>query len=118
MRSTNLVIFLALLNVAAGIFAVAAPVNVTVSTGASGEIDATGEALADREISRPASGELIGSFLGLADLIERLRNIIFYGPEMLRALGAPAILVDGFEGVLLFVMLFDVAEAVTGRGLS
>jgi len=44
MRSTNLVIFLALLNVAAGIFAVAAPVDVTVSTGASGEIDATGPA--------------------------------------------------------------------------
>jgi len=37
---------------------------------------------------------------------------------MLRNLGAPGLLVTGFETVLIFVLGFDVAEAITGRRLS
>jgi hypothetical protein len=118
MRSTNLVIFLVLLNVSAGIVAVASPVDVDPLTGGDQEIDNTAGEVEDRNVSRRGSGELIGSFLGLGGLIRDVGTVIFYGPEMLRNLGAPGLLVSGFEVVLIFVMGFDVAEAITGRRLS
>jgi len=118
MRSTNLVIFLVLLNVSAGIIAAAAPVPVDPLVGGDKEIDDTSGDVEDRNVSRRGSGELIGSFLGLGGLIRDIGTIIFYGPEMLRNLGAPALLITGFETVLVFVVGFDVAEAITGRVLS
>lgn len=118
MRSTNLVIFLVLLNVSAGIVAVAAPVDVDVLTGGDQKIDDTAGEVENRNVSRRGSGELIGSFLGLGTVIQTIGTVIFYGPEMLRNLGAPGLLVSGFEVVLVFVLGFDVAEAITGRQLS
>lgn len=118
MRSTNLVIFLVLLNVSAGVVAVAAPVDVDPLVGGQQEIDQTAGDVENRDVSRRGSGELIGSFLGLGGLLRDIGTIIFYGPEMLRNLGAPGLLVTGFETVLIFVLGFDVAEAITGRRLS
>lgn len=118
MRSTNLVLFLVLLNVSAGIIAVAAPVDVDPLVGGQTEIKDTAGTVEDRDVSRRGSGELIGSFLGLGSLIQDIGTIIFYGPEMLRNLGAPGLIVTSFEVVLVFVLGFDVAEAITGRQLS
>jgi len=118
MRSTNIVIFLVLLNVAAGVGATVAPGDVVPATGASGEIDSVADDVQNREVKRPASDELIGSFFGVGALITTIKNVVFFGPEMLRNLGAPGVLVSGFETVLVFVVAFDIAEAVTGRNLS
>jgi hypothetical protein len=118
MRSTNLVIFLVLLNAAAGIAAVGLGLDVTASTGADGVIQTASDDLENREVNRPASDELIGSFFGVGALIQDIRLIIFYGPEMLRGLGAPDIIIDGLQGVIAFVVVFDVAEAISGRILS
>jgi len=118
MRSTNLVIFLVLLNAAAGVVTVAAPGVVNPVVGADDEIaDAAGSA-EDREVDRRGSTELIGSFLSVGSLIQTIAGIVFAGPEMLRNLGAPDILITGFEVVLVFIIAFDVAEAITGRQLS
>jgi hypothetical protein len=118
MRSTNLVLVLVLLNVSAGIIAVAAPVDVDPLVGGDAEIDDSAGSVEDRDVSRRGSGELIGSFLGLGSLIQDIGTIIFFGPEMLRNLGAPGLIVTGFEVVLVFVLSFDIAEAITGRRLS
>lgn len=118
MRSTNLVIFLVLLNVSAGVVATTAPVDVNVLAGGGSEIDDTAESVDNRDVNRRGTSELIGSFLGLGSLIQGIGKIIFLGPEMLRNLGAPGILITGFETVLVFVIGFDIAEAVTGRQLS
>jgi len=118
MRSTNLVLFLILLNAAAGVAAAGLALDVAPSTGASGIIGDTSGDLEDREVNRPASDELIGSFFGVGALIQSIRNIVFFGPEMLRNLGAPPIIINGFQTVLIFIVSFDVAEAVTGRNLS
>jgi len=81
MRSTNLVIFLVLLNVSAGIVAVASPVAVDPLVGGDKEIDDTAGDVENRDVSRRGSGELIGSFLGLGSLIQDVGTIIFYGPR-------------------------------------
>jgi len=118
MRSTNLVIFLILLNVSAGVVAAAAPADVDVLAGGSEEIQDVNESVSDRDVNRRGSGELIGSFLGLGSLIQSIDKIIFAGPEMLRNLGMPSQFVDGFKLVFVFVVAFDVGEAITGRKLS
>jgi hypothetical protein len=119
MRSTNLVLVLVFMNAAAGIVAVAAPVGVDPVAGGDEQIEQSSTELEDnRTVNRRGSGELIGSFLALGGLINTLGNIIFFGPEMLRNLGAPGILITGFETILIFVVGFDVAEAITGRRLS
>jgi hypothetical protein len=118
MRSTNLVLFLVLLNAAVGIVAVAAPVDIDPVAGGDQAIEDSASDVENREVNRRGSSELIGSFLGVGSLINSVSNIIFLGPEMFRNLGAPDILISGFEAVLVFVVGFDVAEAVTGRLLS
>jgi len=118
MRSTNLVLILVLINVAAGIVTVAAPVDVAPSVGGGSEIDSTKENISDRQTNRPASDELIGAFFGLGQLLSELRNIIFYGPQMLANLGVPAVITNGFQIVLSFVVACDVVEGITGRVLS
>jgi hypothetical protein len=119
MRSTNLVLFLVMLNASAGLVATISPVDVDPVTGGDEQIEQSSTELQDnRTVNRRGSGELIASFLAMTGLINTLGNIIFFGAEMLRNLGTPGILVSGFETVFIFVVAFDVAEAVTGRQLS
>jgi len=118
MRSTNIVLFLVLLNVSVAIVAAAAPVSVTPDVGGDSEISSTQDNIEQRETNRPGSDELVGAFFGLGSLIEQLRNIVFYGPEMFANLGVPRVITTGFQVVVGFVVAFDVAEAITGRILS
>ena len=117
MRSTNLVIFLVLLNVAAGLSGVMfpGPLDATMSGSAIQGSEAT---LANDTVSQPSADEITGSFLNNAGLIRTISNIIFRGPNMLEALGMPSIFTDGFKLVFGFVVAFDIAEAVTGRDFS
>lgn len=117
MRSTNIVIFLVLLNVAAGLSVVMFPGQLQVEMS-SGTIDEAEGQLQTAEVSQPSADEITGSFLANAGLIQTIDNIIFRGPNMLAALGMPAIFVAGFKTVFGFVVAFDVAEAVTGRQFS
>jgi len=118
MRSTNIVLFLVLLNVSVAIVAAAAPVSVTPDVGGDSEISSTQDNIEQRETNRPGSDGLVGAFFGLGSLIEQLRNIVFYGPEMFANLGVPRVITTGFQVVVGFVVAFDVAEAITGRILS
>jgi len=118
MRSTNLVIFLVLLNVGAGITAAVAPVPVSVATGGDDVIGETNNQLSDREVNQPSSGEITGSFFGVGSIIQTIDSILFAGPNMLENLGLPSVIADGFKTVLVLIVSFDVAEAITGRVLS
>jgi len=118
MRSTNLILFLVLLNVAAGVTTAVAPGPVAVATGADAEIQGANDALGDRSVTQPSADEVTGALFGNAGIIETIDNILFLGPNMLQNLGTPAILVGGFKTVLGFVVAFDIAEAITGRQFS
>jgi hypothetical protein len=118
MRSTNLVIFLVLLNAAAGISAAVAPAQVSVATGGGDVIEGSSSDLQDRSVNQPSSDEITGSFFGIGSIIQTIDGIIFAGPNMLQNLGLPGIIADGFKTVLVIIVAFDVGEAVTGRVLS
>jgi hypothetical protein len=118
MRSTNLILFLILLNASAGIVAATGPTNLSPSTGGSDVIVRAQGDVVERETNQPTSEEIIGSFFGLGKLIQAIDDIIFAGPNMLQMLGMPNILVTGFKTSVIFIVGFDVAEAVTGRPLS
>jgi hypothetical protein len=111
MRSTNLILFLVLLNVAAGVTTAIAPGPVAIATGADAEIQGANSALGDRQVSQPSADEITGSLLGNAGIIETIDNILFLGPTCSRTSGTPGILVGGFKVVLGFVVAFDIAEA-------
>jgi|AKVG01.1.fsa_nt_gi hypothetical protein len=118
MRSTNIVIFLVLLNATAGFAGVLFAGPLEPDTGVDGEIQTASEALSDKENSQPSADEVTGSILGNADIFTQIQNILFLGPNMLVALGMPSIFSSGFKVVFGFVISFDIAEAVTGRQLS
>ena len=118
MRSTNLILFLILLNASAGIVAATGPTNISPSTGGSDIIVRAEGEIIERETNQPSSEEIIGSFFGVGKLIQSVDQILFAGPNMLQTLGMPAILVTGFKTSVIFIVGFDVAEAVTGRPLS
>jgi hypothetical protein len=117
MRSTNLVIFLVLLNITAGIISVMIPDTVVFGVQ-SGAIETANQQLSTATVNQPSADEITGSFLANARLIQTIDNIIFIGPNMLGSLGLPSIFVTGLKSVIGFVVAFDVAEAVTGRLFS
>jgi hypothetical protein len=118
MRSTNIVIFLVLLNAAAGVVGAVGVGPAQPATGASGEIDSASTDLQNRQSDQPATDEITGSFFGVGKVIQTIDGIIFHGPNMLGQLGMPGVLVGALKTVITFVVAFDVAEAVTGRVLS
>jgi hypothetical protein len=118
MRSTNIILFLVLLNVAAGITTGIAPGPVGVATGADGTIESASAQLGAQEVNEPQAGEVTGSILNNANVLQTIDDIIFMGPNMLANLGMPLIFASGFKLVLGFVVAFDIAEAVTGREFS
>jgi len=120
MRSTNIILFLVLLNVAAGITTGIAPGPVGVATGADGTIDSASAQLGtpNSTVNEPQAGEVTGSILNNANILQTVDDIIFMGPNMLANLGMPIIFASGFKLVLGFVVAFDIAEAITGREFS
>jgi len=118
MRSTNIILFLVLLNVAAGVTTAVAPVPVGIATGGDGTIAGASGSLGQQEVNEPSADEITGSFLNNANIIQTIDDIIFLGPNMLVNLGMPLIFAAGFKLVLGFVVAFDIAEAVTGRQFS
>jgi hypothetical protein len=118
MRSTNIIIFLVLLNASAGVVAALSPAQISPNAGSSDVIETARGDVVERESNQPSSEELIGSFFGVGEVIQAIDSIIFAGPNMLRRLGMPGLFVTGFKTLVAFVAAFDVAQAVTGRQLS
>lgn len=119
MRSTNLVIILVLMNAMAGVVAVAVPFAPVPSPGGADAIQEAGEA--DDNLNPERQGiadSFVGGVLSVAKFLDQIRVVVFAGPEMLGELGAPGVLVGGFEAVVGFVVAIDVAEIISGRVLS
>lgn len=118
MRSTNLVLFLVLLNATAGFAGVMFAGPLEQDLGQNQQIEEASNSLSVAEASQPSADEVTGSILQNAELLQIVDGIVFAGPNMLGQLGMPGIFVGGFKAVLGFVVAFDVAEVVTGREFS
>ena len=119
MRSTNIVLFLLLLNFSAAIVAGAGIAEIDPTTGQDDVLLTTyNDSIADRQQQQPAQEELIGSFFDSGNFIRDLDNIIFGGLNMLVNLGMPAIFATGAKTFIGFIVFIDAVEATTGRRLS
>jgi len=102
MRSTNIVLFLLLLNFSAAIVAGAGIAEIDPTTGQDDVLLTTyNDSIADRNQTQPAQD-----------------NIIFGGLNMLVNLGMPAIFATGAKTFIGFIVFIDAVEATTGRRLS
>jgi hypothetical protein len=119
MRSTNLILILILMNSMAGVAAVALPWAPVPSVGGG---DAINEAQNQEEALNPEQSgvvdEFVGGILSVADFLDGVRTVVFAGPEMLRNLGAPGVLVTGFQAVVGLLVAMDMAEILSGRIMS
>jgi len=127
MRSTNLVIFLVLLNAAAGISTVIFPADIALATGGDGQIDNSiselrscdeGQVEDCAEVNQPSSDEITGGFINNLSVLQAIDDIVFSGPNMLANLGMPVVFVGLFKTALALVVAFDLVEIFTGRILS
>jgi len=119
MRTPQLVLLLVLVNSAAFGVTAMSPVDVTPAVTGDNEIDSAKENINQTKPgSTEGQGVLIGGFSAAMDAIESIREVVFYGPEMLKSLGAPVVLIGIFEATLAFVVGFDVLQAFTGRQFS
>jgi len=119
MRTPQIVLFLVLLNGAALAVGQVAPVDVTPTAGGEAEIDTARDEIQTSEPgSTEGQGVLIGGFNAAMNAIDGIRTVVFYGPEMLITLGAPALLIGMFEGALAFIVGYDILQAFTGRAFS
>jgi hypothetical protein len=127
MRSTNIVIFLVLLNLVAGFSVVIFPADIALATGGDGKIQSTlaelrscdeGQVENCAEVNQPSADEITGGFINNLSVLQAIDDVIFVGPNMLANLGMPVIFADLFKSVLAFVVAFDLVEAFTGRNMS
>jgi hypothetical protein len=119
MRSTNIVLFLLLLNLSAGVMGAAGVVDVDVGVPGGDQIELVeGTSVIDRQQDQPSADEVTGGFLDAGRFIRELRTILGTGPAMLNALGVPSIITNGLYVILGFVLIYDAFEAFTGRVMS
>jgi len=120
MRSTQLVIFLVLLNTMtfAAATVIGGDIGLRPHTGGSGVISDSQEDVRDITGQQSGIDEFIGSQLLGVTVLSRIYETIFFGPEMLKNIGVPAVITDGFVAVLTFVFAFDIAEFLRGGKLS
>jgi hypothetical protein len=119
MRSTNIVLFLLLLNLFAGVMGAAGLVDVEVEVPGGDQIELVeNTSVVERSQDQPSADEVTGGFLDAGRFIREMRIILGTGPAMLATLGVPRILTDGLFVVLGFVLIYDAFEAFTGREMS
>jgi hypothetical protein len=119
MRSTNIVLFLLLLNLSAGVMGAAGVVDVDVGVPGGDQIELVeNTSVVDRSQDQPSADEITGGFLDAGRFIRELRTILGTGPAMLNALGVPSVITNGLYVVLGFVLIYDAFEAFTGRVMS
>ena len=119
MRSTNIVLFLLLLNLSAGVMASAGIVDVQMDVPGGDQIELVeNSSVIEREQDQPSADEVTGGFLDAGRFIREMRTILGAGPAMLNTLGVPSIITDGLFVILGFVLVYDAFEAFTGRVMS
>lgn len=118
--STKLVIFLMLMNAAAGMMVasgVAEDLNIQPNPGGDTRVNETKQNASQVKAGGGLGSTLFTMYSTVADTLDSIYTLAFYGPEMLENLGVPGFLTDMFNGVLTVIVGADIVYALTGRDI-
>lgn len=118
MRSKNILIFLILLNAAAGFAAasgVAGDMSYQPTVGGDEQIEQANEAGQTVQSERSAVDSFIGGILEAADTFVQMLGVVVIGPQMLINIGAPPALVTFVAAPLYAIVGLDVLYIISNR---
>lgn len=121
MRSTNIVIFLVLLN-ASAVFIGATPVGddlgYSPTVGGDEQISNATDAASDVSASRSALDNFIAGVIAAAETMGTIFGVVIAGPQMFINLGVPGPLVAFISAPLYILVGVDVLQIISGRDIA
>lgn len=117
--SIQIVTFLILLNLAAGVITASglgAALEINPEVGADEQVEAANESASQIEPSQGIRDTLFSLYTSTAGTINDVATLVFYGPFMLQNLGVPGFLTTFIFGGASVVVAADVIHYLTGRG--
>lgn len=117
--SIQIVTFLILLNLAAGMITASglgAALSVNPEVGADDQVAAANDNASQVEPSQGLRDTLFSLYSSTAGTMTAIFRLIFYGPVMLQNLGVPAFITTFVFGGASVIVAADVIHYLTGRG--
>jgi hypothetical protein len=121
MRSTNIVIFLVLLNASAvfiGASGLGGDLGYTPTIGGDDQISDAEDAARDVSASRSALDNFIAGIIAAAETMGTIFGIVIAGPQMFINLGVPGPLVAFVAAPLYILVGIDVLQIISGRDIA
>ncbi|WP_254544087.1 hypothetical protein [Halomarina pelagica] len=121
MRSTNIVIFLVLLNASATLLSgtgIAPALGVSPTVGGDEQIEQSEQNLQSVSTDRSALDNFIAGIISAASVLVGVFSIVIAGPLMLSNLGVPGALVAFIFAPLYFIVGLDLLQVLSGRSLT
>lgn len=120
MRPTiQIVIFLVLLNLAAGLITASglgAALAINPEVGGNDAVSDTQDEASSVEPSQGRLDTLFSLFTSTADTMNSIFKLVFYGPAMLANIGIPSFITTFIFGAAGIVVAADVIHYLAGRG--
>jgi hypothetical protein len=120
MRSTNVLVFLVLLNSAA-VFAATLPVTGDLgyapTIGGDQQIDDAQTAGQEIQSDRSSLDQFVGGILAAANTVTTMFGVVVAGPLMLTNLGVPEALVTFVAAPLYIFVGLDILQILSGRDI-
>jgi hypothetical protein len=121
MRSTNIVIFLVLLNASAvfiGATGIGNDLGYTPTVGGDEQIGEATDAASNVEASRSALDNFIAGIIAAADTMSTIFGVVIAGPQMFINLGVPTALVAFISAPLYILVGIDILQIISGRDIA
>jgi len=120
MRSTNIVVFLVLLNSAAVLVGAAGITDVGTAPqiGGDAEIQAAQNEATGISTERSALDTFISGIIAAASSVQTVFAVAVAGPTLLANLGVPSSVVIFLSAPLYILVAFDILQVLSGRSLS
>jgi len=120
MRSTNIVVFLVLLNSAAALVGAVgiAGVGATPQIGGVEEIDTAQQQATDISTERSALDTFISGIIAAASSVQTIFAVAIAGPSLLANLGVPGPVVLFLSAPLYIIVALDILQVLSGRSLT
>lgn len=120
MRSTNLVVFLVLLNASAVLVGAVGigDVGTAPQIGGDSEIQAAQDVGTDISTDRSALDTFVSGIIAAAGSVQTIFTVAIAGPTLLANLGVPGPVVLFLSAPLYIVVALDILQVLSGRDLT
>jgi len=118
MRSTNILVFLIVLNASAtfvGVLPVAGDLGYQPTVGGGEAVAEAQDAGQQIQSERSSLDQFVGGIIAAAETLTTMLGVVVAGPRMLINLGAPAALVTLLAAPLYIVVGLDLLQILSGR---